>query len=267
MISKFRVRTFFICFICLIAGLFAALYAQTPSPAPVQVSTLLAGSVAALTGGNSIQDTTLQGTANYTLGSTQDTGPATLQALGHVLSSLTLNLTGGQQGEIQNGAQAAWIGANGQQNLEALQNSLYPAAWFFPALSVGGFAQDSNYSASFVGAEQFNGARVNHLRITWTVPGTGDPGTMALLSQLSTTDLYLNATTQLPTALAFNVYANNDTTITIPVQIQYSNYTATGGLQVPYHIQKFLNGTLMLDLSVTSVVTNSGLSPGNFQIQ
>jgi hypothetical protein len=199
MIPKFKVR---ICFLCLFAGRSAALYAQTPSPtpspAPVQASTLLARSLAALTNGNSVQDTTLQGTANYTLGSTQGTGPATLQALGHLLSSLTLNLTGGQQGEIQNGAQAAWIGANGQQDLEALQNSLYPAAWFFPALSVGGFLQDASYSASFVGAEQFNGAQVNHVRISWTVSGTGDPATMSLLSQLSTSDLYLNATTQLP---------------------------------------------------------------------
>jgi hypothetical protein len=121
----------------------------------VQVGALLVASMAALTGGNAVQDVTLQGTANYTAGSTQSTGPATLEALGHLQSSLMLSLASGQQGEIQNGAQAAWIGTNGQQNLEALQNSLYPAAWFFPALARPNRTQMNNSTPTWKNAASF----------------------------------------------------------------------------------------------------------------
>jgi hypothetical protein len=78
----------------------------------------------------------VQADANYVAGSDEESGSATLEALGDLESRVVLNLSGGQRTQIQNGQQAASVGANGQQQILPLHNSLNPAAWFFPALLV-----------------------------------------------------------------------------------------------------------------------------------
>jgi hypothetical protein len=46
----------------------------------------------------------------------------------------------------------------------------------------------------------------------------------------------------------------------IPVAIYYSDYRDVSGSKIPFHVQKYLNGTLIFDVHLDSVVLNSGLS-------
>ncbi len=223
--------------------------------------------MAALTHGAVVTDAKLQANVNYVAGSDEESGPATLEALGHLESLVVLNLSGGQRRQIQNGAQAASTGPDGQQQLAPLHNSLSPAPWFFPALLVEGIIQDPAYSVTYAGVEDLNGASAHHFNAVRTPAGLGDPGTMALLLQLSAFDLYIDAGSFLPVALAFNVHPGNNALEDVPVTIQLSGYQNAGGVMTPFHIQKFLQRTLLLDISVTSAVTNSGLPPADFQIQ
>lgn len=80
-------------------------------------------------------------------------------------------------------------------------------------------------------------------------------------------DLFLNSTTLLPVALSFAAHPDNNALLDIPVQVQFSNYQNVGGVQIPFHIQKFLNYSLSLDLQVQSAVLNSGLSANSFGVQ
>jgi hypothetical protein len=236
-------------------------------PSAPQAAALASQSLSALIRGIDVTDTTMQGTANYAAGSDEESGPVTLQALGHLESLVALNLSGGRRQEIQNGNQAAWTGLDGRQHPEALHNSLNPAAWFSPALFVAGLVQDPNYSLSYVGLENLNGVSAQHVRAVRALPGNADPATRNLLLQLATSDLYVDAGTLLPVALEFNIHPDNNALQNLPVRIEFSDYRRVGGVQTPYHVQKFLQGSLLVDVAVTRAAINSGLPPSDFEIQ
>src|SRR6266699_1727145 len=46
----------------------------------------------------------------------------------------------------------------------------------------------------------------------------------------------------------------------IPVEIHFSDYRSVNGVQVPFHVEKFLNNSLVLDFQAQSAAINSGLS-------
>jgi len=50
----------------------------------------------------------------------------------------------------------------------------------------------------------------------------------------------------------------------IPVEIRFSDYRPVSGAQIPFHVEKFLNNTLLLDLQFTNAQLNSGLSASLF---
>ena len=79
------------------------------------------------------------------------------------------------------------------------------------------------------------------------------------MQNLSIIDFYLDATTLLPQALIFNLHPDNDANRDLAITILYSNYQLTSGVQVPFHIQEFYQGTLFLDFTVNNVAFNSGL--------
>lgn len=80
-------------------------------------------------------------------------------------------------------------------------------------------------------------------------------------------DLYLDAASHLPVAIAFATHPNDDLHVSIPVQIQFSAYGQMGGIQAPTRVQKFVQGALVLDLVVASVATNSGISDLEFNTE
>jgi hypothetical protein len=83
----------------------------------------------------------------------------------------------------------------------------------------------------------------------------------------STIDFYLDASTMLPVQINFNSHPDNAATTNIPYQITFSNYQAVNGSQIPYHIQEYFNGSLLLDFTVTNAALNSGLSDSLFALQ
>jgi hypothetical protein len=83
---------------------------------------------------------------------------------------------------------------------------------------------------------------------------------------LSQVDVYLDSTTNLPVALDFNVHPDTDAGLDLPVEVQFSGWQLVHGIQVPSHIQKFLQGSLTLDLSGVTISVNTGLAQSDFTI-
>jgi hypothetical protein len=50
------------------------------------------------------------------------------------------------------------------------------------------------------------------------------------------------------------------------VEIQFGNFQNLSGALVPFHIEKFLQRTLLLDLTVTNVLVNSGVPASTFTL-
>jgi hypothetical protein len=62
------------------------------------------------------------------------------------------------------------------------------------------------------------------------------------------------------------MHPDDNELIDFPVEIRYSNYHAIGGVQIPLHVQKFVNNVLTIDFQFQSAVVNSGLSATNFSL-
>jgi hypothetical protein len=101
-----------------------------------------------------------------------------------------------------------------------------------------------NYLVSRVGLETKDGISVTHPTVTQQFPEV-PPEMTPLMQHLGQMDIFLDATTLLPVALDFNVHPDNNALLDIPVEIRFSGYSAVNGIQVPLHIQKYLNDTLV----------------------
>jgi hypothetical protein len=240
--------------------------AQTTTPArDPQAVTLIASSLKALTGGVAVNDVTLQASATYVAGSDEESGTATLTASGNRQSLVQLNLSGGTRQEIRDGPAGAWSGPDGTAHSMASHNCLTDAPWFFPALILEALQADSTLGVAYLGPVQWNGLATIHLQFFHIVPGQ-TPAMTAQIQSLSTLDLYLDPKSLLPLALSFNTHPDTDASTNIPVEIQFGNFQNSNGALVPFHIQKFLQRTLLLDLTVSSVVLNSGVPQSAFAL-
>jgi hypothetical protein len=235
---------------------------------PATSSTALsfaAQSISALTGGNAISDVTLTGTVTWTAGSDSETGTATLLAVGSAESRMSLSLTSGARTEIRDAQTGntlgSWTGPGGSSGAFALFNCQTDAVWFFPAFS--SLTAGPNVVFSYVGLEVRNGESVQHLQSYVPNPTVGSG---INFQQLSTEDFYLDATTLLPSAIRFSAHPDNNAASNISVEVDFSNYQTVNGAAVPMHIQKYLQGTLQIDLTVTSATFNTGIALSNFTI-
>jgi len=242
--------------------------AQQPAPAAprdAQAVLVLQRSLAALAGTAPVTDVTLTGTVTRIAGSDNDSGTVTLKATTVGQARIDLNLPSGPRSEVIDVSQASptgsWSGPDGTWHPVAPHNLLGDPSWFFPTFLIHRVLSAPSYVVSPMDAETMDGVAVEHLKI---YQQSGPPSQQAALSQI---DIYLNASTLLPVAILFNAHPDDDALVNIPTQIKFSNYQVVQGASVPYHIQKYIQSGLALDVMVTGAQVNSGLSATDFQAQ
>ncbi|HKF51232.1 MAG TPA: hypothetical protein VKB26_02880, partial [Candidatus Acidoferrales bacterium] len=136
-------------------------------------------------------------------------------------------------------------------------------SWFFSLFLIQRALAGNGYAISQADAESVDGVAVEHVAIYQPSGFAAQQATK--IQGLGEVDLYLNASTLLPVRLVFNMHSDSSALVNIPVAIEYANYQVVQGVSVPYHIQKYINNGLALDLTVSSVQMNSGLSATDFQ--
>jgi hypothetical protein len=234
-----------------------------------QAVTLAMQAMSALTGTTQINDVTLTGTATRTAGSDIESGSITLKALGTADGRLDLSLTNGTRTEIRNSSngvpQGFWIGLDATVHSMANQNCFTDAVWFFPASTVLSQVSNPNLAISYVGQETRNGLAVQHIRFSMQFP-TVSSDIANSMTLLTVTDIYLDSTSSLPVAVLFNAHPDTDAGTNIPIEVDFSNYQLVQGAQIPFRIQKLMNGTLFLDLTIQAAVLNSGLNSSAFSL-
>ena len=275
---------------------------STPSASSdPQAVALLQKSLAALTNGTQITDVTLTGSAQRTAGSDNETGSATLEATALGDSRVELSFASGNRTEIRNhaGVPSAialppgvnlpagvvpgpqpvgeWIGPDGAPHAMASHNVMTDAAWFFPALTLQRLAALQTNIFSYVGQETHDGVTVLHISAIqpYTPPVGSSANNIPLLeappaqiiAHASEMDLYIDPNSFLPVALDFNQHPDNNALVNIPVEIRFSVYKTLSGVMAPMEVQKYFNGSLLLDLQFTSVTLNSGLPASAFALQ
>jgi hypothetical protein len=240
-------------------------YASAQNQLPAsnsQAVAYAAQSIAALTGSATVSDVTLTGTVTWNAGT--DTGTVTLRALGTGESRMDLALSSGTRTEIRDAQTGVplgqWINPNGTSGLYAFQNCQTDAAWFFPAL--GSLAAPS-VVLSYVGQETRNNKIVQHIQ-SYFYQANPPPGIPT--QQLSTMDFYLDATTYLPVAVGFNAHPDNGSGANLPTEVDFSNYQSVSGVLVPMRIQRYLQGNLLVDITVSNASFNTGLPLSDFSV-
>ncbi len=238
--------------------------AQNPPASDPQALSYAAQSITALTGGTSVTDVTLTGSVTW---NGTDTGTATLMALGTGESRMDLALGSVTRTEIrdaQTGAQIGkWVNPDSTSGQYASQNCWTDAVWFFPAL--GSLATGPNVVLSYLGQETRNGSVVQHIQ-SYIYQSNWPSGVTPSPQQLSTMDFYLDATTFLPVAIVFNAHPDSDANSNLAIEVDLANYQSMSGVAVPTHIQRFQQGALMVNLTVTSATFNTGLSLSTFAV-
>jgi len=229
---------------------------------------LLQKSVTAMSNGVAISDVSLSGTATRIAGSDQQSGQVALEAKGSQESRITLSLSGYTFTEVRNfangSAAGSFTGPGGIVHTTALHNCFTDSAWFFPLLSSLGFAlNNSTLNVVYIGKETLNGNAVLHVAI-WQSVSSPDASAAIAIAHLSTMDWYLDPVALTPVAAHFAVHPTDDASKDFAVEIRFSNYQVTNGVLVPLHVQKFLNGGLVLELTISSAVLNSGLPDTDF---
>lgn len=210
--------------------------------------------------GNIMTDLTLDGSVQFVLGSDNETIDGTFVAKGTLESRVSLPLASGVRLDVRQNYRGVWS-AGERSGSMAYHNCLTVASWFVPSFLLSDSLATSTRQVAFIGAEQQEGATVYHLTIGG-VPGNSDP----LVTTLSQTDVYLNAVTLQPTSIAFNIHPDGNALANIPITVRFDDYQASGGFQIPHHIQRLMGSTLVLDISVNAVSVNAGLVDSDFDL-
>ena len=148
----------------------------------------------------------------------------------------------------------------------ALHNCQNIAAWFSP-LSIIQAALATSAVAQYIGRETRNGIPVDHIRFSRQLANFRSASEAAIFSQLSQTDIYLDANTHVPLAIAWKAHFDNDYRSDVPVEIRFAGYGANQGVSVPARIQRLVAGSLNLDLRINSVQLNTGINDSEFAVQ
>jgi hypothetical protein len=147
----------------------------------------------------------------------------------------------------------------------ATHNCWPDADWFYPGLSFQALNSDPGLGMSYIGLETKNGLAVQHIRLFRVVPSaSGAP--QATIVALSTEDLYLDASSYLPLFVDFKTHPDNAFNRNFAVEIVFSSYQKMSGIMFPGHIQKYLSGSLIVDLTIESSSLNSGLPASDFDV-
>lgn len=240
--------------------------AQGDAP-DVKGKTSIGEALAALTTGVGVQDAALSGTAVWALGSTQETGTATMKVRGASEARIDLALSNGSRTEVQYesaGKPAGqWMDPAGSVHSLALHNSFTPAAWFLPSAFLA-VVDQPGVSTIWVSAEVRGGVAADHIRISRSFPAK-DAATAALMSHLSTFDVYLDSSSHLPVALTFNLHPETNADRDLLCEIQFADYRQVHGVLVPFHVQRLIEGSINLDITLQDVAFNEGISSAEFE--
>src|SRR6202030_1792727 len=217
-----------------------------------QATALLQQSLTALAGSTTVSDIALTGTVRRIAGSDDETGSGVLRAILAGMSRIDLVFATGKRTEFSDltGSMPAgtWSGPDGTLHSMAAHNVLAEDAWFVPVFAISRRLSNSNFVATYIGLENWKGQMVQHVSVVETLFLPNSPNAPApTIEHLTRVDFFIASTSLLPVGISFFTHPDQNAAIDIPVEIDFGDYRSLGATMVPFHIQKFLNNTLLLD--------------------
>jgi len=225
-------------------------------------TTLLTQLSNAFSGGNVVHHVQLSGSASWHVGGLDDTGSATLSAATTGSSQMQLSLTAsGTRTEAQTGQgsdlSCTWAGEDAVAHTIDPGNCWRPVIWFLPPLSLQPSLLPSYFGAVDLGTGKVGtgAGTYRHLQGELVLPNLKTKLTSDIMLH-STADLGLDPASLLPAVLTYSIRPDNGDPIPIGIEIRYSNYETINGVKIPFTIQRYVNGSLQLEIAVSSAQVN-----------
>lgn len=236
--------------------------AASTGSAGASATSLLTQISNAFSGGNVVHQVQLTGSATWHAGSLNDSGSATLSAANTGTSQLQLVLSSsGTRTEAASGQgtnlACTWSGEDAVAHNIDPGNCWRPVLWFLPPLSLQPSLLPTYLGAVDMGSGPvgFGTETYRHLQSQLVFPDLTGTLTSDIM-QRSTADLGLDPSSFLPAVLSYSIRPDNGAPIPIAVEIHYSNYQTINGVKIPFTIERYINGTLQLEIAVTSAQVN-----------
>ncbi len=230
--------------------------------ATVDSTPVLAQASQAFSAGKPVTSVVMTGTAQWFAGSQKDSGPVKMSANVNGENSIELDLGGGTgietQSAITDDRTCTWSGKDGVSHDMASSNCWTATIWFLPHLALQATGQPTNLSVQYQAASaSATQGSVPHLQHQLTVaPGKTSAAVTALIRAWSRTDLALDSATFLPSVLKYSIHPDSNSSVNLQVEVRYSNYQNVSGVELPMHIERYVNGSLQLSIDVASATVN-----------
>lgn len=238
-------------------ALFLPLSSEVPAQTPtVEAATTIARASQAFSAGKPVTSVEMTGTAKWTVGSTEDSGPAKLTANISGENRAEFDLSQGtrveSQSSIGDGRTCTWSGKDGIAHDVSTADCWTATVWFLPQLALQGNGQQAKLNVQSTDA-----THVRHQVAFPSEVASSQPAAAALYSRIqkwSQTDLTLDPATALPSTLKYMIHPDDNSFLNINVEIHYSQYRNISGVELPTHIERYINGSLQLSLDIDSAV-------------
>jgi hypothetical protein len=257
--------SFVVCFV-LTFSITAQQNPLTPQPVSVlgrdaQALAVLQSSLRAM-GGSVPSDSVATGSIVIVAGSQTSQGTTSVLTRGTNQTAVTVQAGPADWSVLYSNGSAnrSQAGTSVSLPLEAVMSSQSP---YFPLPFLSGILVNPDYSIAYIGAETLNGINTAHLRLQNTFSSSSG---FQSLSEFTTTDIWVDATSGLPRQISFTRRDAGGSTPKISVSVFFQNYQLVSGIQYPFTIEESINGTLWAITSIHSVVFNSGLTDANFPV-
>jgi hypothetical protein len=228
-----------------------AAHSQTSTPSTFQVQ-----AQTTVSAGKPFSVVNLTATAEWTAGSTHESGTAQLQAKVDGSANLQLNAGSASRTETQtkadNSRTCVWIDAVGTSHDILGPNCSIAVPWFAPGLFTQPASQlPSLMSTTDDGMVSRDNATFHQVSFLFNQTGMNSASTQQLADQSKVKVLY-DSQTYLPAVLTYFVHPDTNNLKNIEVKVVFSNYQSVSGIMLPFHMEKYVNNSLQLKLDITN---------------
>jgi hypothetical protein len=196
-----------------------------------------------------VHSAVISGTATANAGSTHESGTFNLQLQSTGESDFSLSAGKLTSTETTSGFDAdpacTWSGADGVKHAAVQHNCLLALNWAIPVV---GF-QARSAKLAIVNAPK---SADSGLPLSVSLAVKSSSKAAARYSKLTTVIVSFDNSSLLPQSFSYNVHPDDDEQTDIPILVRYSDYRKVDGASIPFHIQKYINNTLNLDLQIES---------------
>ncbi|HXE30883.1 MAG TPA: hypothetical protein VN515_03670 [Terriglobales bacterium] len=213
------------------------------------------------------QSAIVTGTVTLTAGSLIRRGPATLEVRltpGSPSTRLQFDFNDGRYVEVAADSvcpprakcpsrRSSWSDASRGAGTHTITAPPPETAWFFPAWGRW-VTSPAGAVVADLGSVVRHGMSERHLRVT--VPR----------QPFATSDIFLDPVTGLASAEQFALPPDSGRGSPLQVEVRYSDYRLSSGVEVPFHVQRYLNGSLNLDLTLAAAQLGGSLPDTDFVI-